>query len=237
MADVPNFIASSDLSHGDIEAVLVDVQTHVENACGSFHGPSSSTLATTRPHAFRCIGVALCTQRAQSTYVQGMDRFLTASHLVWMPITGPLVYRHFIFMLALLVSVVRPSNAGQLLTATCGPLTGTKAILVNGKANTTPESQVAPIFFVDSERPQKLVSLWKSKLFDRETTDKYEATIVELSNEKLQAVELDSNGLYSYTIFLATGMLLYSHHRLRSLFDEGPSLLSFVGKCEIKVGR
>jgi len=65
-----------------------------------------------------------------------------------------------------------PSTAGQLLTATCEPLAGTKVALVNGKAATTAETQVAPIFFVDSESPQKLVSLWKSKLLDKETTDK-----------------------------------------------------------------
>lgn len=147
------------------------------------------------------------------------------------------MHRKLIFMLVLFAFVSGPSSAGQLLTATCGPLTGTKTTLVNDKPKTVPQSQVAPIFFVDSESPRKLVSLWKSKVLDKETTDKYEATIVELSNEKVQAIERDSNGLYSYTIFLSSGTLLYSHHRLSSLFDEGPSLLSFVGKCEVKVGR
>lgn len=109
--------------------------------------------------------------------------------------------------------------------------------MANGKAHTASESKTpGPIFFVDSEKPQKLVSLWKMTLFDKETTDKYEATIIELSKEKIQAVERDSNGLYTYTIFLGTGTLLYSHHRLIAISDEGPSLLSFVGKCELKVG-
>lgn len=137
-----------------------------------------------------------------------------------------------------LVSVSVPSFASQILTATCGPLAGAKVVLVKGKAKTAYDSKSpGPIFFVDSESPQKLVSLWKMKLFDKETTDKYEATIIESSNEKLQAVERDSNGLYTYTLFLRTGTLFYSHHRVLSVSDNGPSLLSFVGKCEIEGGQ
>lgn len=131
-----------------------------------------------------------------------------------------------------------PSIASQTLTATCGPLAGAKVALVKGKAKTASDSKSpGPIFFVDSENPQKLISLWKMKLFDKETTDKYEATIIEFSKERLQAVERDLNGLYTYTIFLGTGTLFYSHHRFLSISDEGPTLLSFVGKCEIKGGQ
>ena len=137
-----------------------------------------------------------------------------------------------------LVSFSVPSFASQTLTATCGPLAGAKVTLVKGKAKTASDSMSpGPVFFIDSENPQKLVSLWKMKLFDKETTDKYEATIIESSNEKVQAVERDSNGTYMYTIFLRTGTLFYSHHRFLSVSDEGPSLLSFVGKCEIKGGQ
>lgn len=131
-----------------------------------------------------------------------------------------------------------PSFATQIFTATCGPLAGAKVALVKGKAKTTAASKTpGPIFFVDSENLQKLVSLWEMNLFDKETTDKYEATIIELSNERMQAVERDSNGLYTYTIFFRTGTLFYSHHRFQSVLDEEPSLLSFVGKCEIKGGQ
>lgn len=145
----------------------------------------------------------------------------------------PIATLFFFVMLFPVSSIASPT-----LTATCSPLVGTKVALVAGKAKTVADSKTpGPIFFVDSENPQKLVSLWRMELFGKETTEKSEATIIQLSKEKLQAIEHDWNGLYAYTIFFGTGTLLYSHHRLLSVADEGPTLLSFVSKCEIKVGQ
>lgn len=142
------------------------------------------------------------------------------------------------FGLILLCSLSISSQAAALLSATCGPLSGTKVTMENGKVNITNQTKVAPVFLVFSENPTKLISIWKSNLFNIETTDTYEAKILEMTSEKIQAVELDSHGLNSYTLFLSSGLLLYSHQRLVSslhelvpALDSNPNILSFVGVC------
>lgn len=146
-----------------------------------------------------------------------------------------MIYKSLIHLALIAVAFTSAlASAGQVTTITCGPLSGIKVELVDGRANTVPETQVGPIFFIDSENPQQLISLWKTKLFDKETTEKYEAVIVESNNVKVHAIECDDSGLHSYTIFLKDGTLFYSFHRLRSPFDKGSTLLSYVGKCEVK---
>lgn len=137
----------------------------------------------------------------------------------------------------LVTMISGPTKASELLNVKCGPLRGTKLTIVNGQTITQPESQIEPILLVDSDYPKKLISIWKPKLFGKDITEKFEATVIELSSDKVQAIEQDSNGLYSYTIFRENGTLFYTHHRLRSPFDEVPSLLSFVATCEIKTWR
>jgi hypothetical protein len=93
---------------------------------------------------------------------------------------------------------------------------------------------VGPIFFIESSNPQKLISIWKQSVAGVESSDKYEATVVEFSPERVQAIEKDSFGLYIYTIFLKSGVVFYNHHRYQSLLDPGPTLLSFVGQCSVR---
>lgn len=146
--------------------------------------------------------------------------------------------RAITYFFTLFAFLSSPSIAGQILTATCGALTGVKFAMVDGKAKPAPESHAAtPSFFVDSEKPSRLVSLWKAKIFDKETIDKYESNIVELSNERLQAVDRDSNGISTYTLFIQSGTLFYSYHRIHSILDKEPSLLSFVGHCNVQLAR
>jgi hypothetical protein len=128
--------------------------------------------------------------------------------------------------------------ASPLLTASCGPLEGVKVVTQSGKVVTTPESHSGnPILFVDSESPNKLVTHWKSPVNSAGPVDSYEAVVIEFSSSRLRAVERDSNGAYLYTLFLDSGTLFYSHHRDVSLFDPGPSLLTFIGKCTVQVKK
>ncbi|WP_137886526.1 hypothetical protein [Pseudomonas sp. 2FE] len=130
------------------------------------------------------------------------------------------------------------ASAAPLLTASCGKLDGTLLVASGDKPTVSPQSHSGnPILFIDSENPKKLVSHWKIKLFEKKSTTTYEAFIVEHSPTQLHAVEQDGNGLYAYTLFLDTGVLFYSHHRLQNIFGEGPSLLSLVGHCTVKVSQ
>jgi hypothetical protein len=152
--------------------------------------------------------------------------------------------RYLRFGLLLFCAFSITSKAATLLTATCSPLSGAKVVLDNGKVNITNQTQAGPIFLVTTEKPTKLISIWKFKRLDKETTETYEAKILDMTPEKIQAVELDSQGLYSYTLFLSTGLLLYSQQRLVSplhelvpALDSNPNVLSFVGTCTIKNGN
>ena len=147
-------------------------------------------------------------------------------------------FRIYFLTFTLILFSSNSAWATPLLTAQCGVLQGVKLVEGEEKPNISPESHSGnPVLIVDSENPKKLISLWKSKLFDKETVDTYQASIVELSPSRLQAVEHDEYGLYSYTLFLDTGTLFYSHHRLLSVSDKSPSLLSFVGHCKVKVSQ
>lgn len=133
----------------------------------------------------------------------------------------------------LLLLIASPAKAERLFTATCEKLTGTKLALVNGRATSSLESHLAPVFYVNSESPKTLFNEWTIN----GSTEKYESIIVLSNAEMIQAIELTSNGLLTYTISLTEGMLLYSHHRTVSPFDPGVNLLSFAAKCDIKTKR
>src|SRR5690242_5711201 len=93
----------------------------------------------------------------------------------------------------LLVSVAMTfcmaSAQAASLSATCGPLTGIKLSSIEGKSVSEASSQVGPVFFIDASSPQKLISVWKVSALGVESSDKYEATVVEFSAERVQAVE------------------------------------------------
>jgi len=137
-----------------------------------------------------------------------------------------------ICILLLLTSTSGVLHAKALFTATCSSLEGAKVSLKDGEAKIEAVNHLAPIFFVDKEEPNKLVSLWT-----RETTDKYESVIIFNSNDKLHAVEMATYGIDTYTLYFKTGVLHYTNHRSKAVFDDNPDILAFVGKCDIIFGH
>ena len=122
-------------------------------------------------------------------------------------------FRIYFLTFTLILFSSNSAWATPLLTAQCGVLQGVKLVEGEEKPNISPESHSGnPVLIVDSENPKKLISLWKSKLFDKETVDTYQASIVELSPSRLQAVEHDEYGHPSWD---ADNHLKMSHKRHR----------------------
>lgn len=133
----------------------------------------------------------------------------------------------WLFFLPIIFSTT--ANAERLLTATCEKLDGTKLAMVNDRPTSTLQDHLAPIFYIDSEKPKILANEWPG----RGRVDKYESIIIHADRELIHAVELSDGGLTSYTLSITDGTVLFSLHRRSSLFDKGVSLLSFAAKCEI----
>ena len=136
-------------------------------------------------------------------------------------------------LIALVVVAMGPVHA-KGLSAVCLQLQGAK-VVPGTPATIERETQDGPILLIDAAKPQLFTSIWKSRLFDRETVDKYEGVVLEFSNERMHAVEKDQYGLTSYSLFLPTGQLFYSNLRYSSLLSKEPSLLAFVTTCHITV--
>ena len=129
-------------------------------------------------------------------------------------------------------------QAKPVLTATCTQPIGQRYDQFDGSVQQKKDGfdGVSPIFIIDDQRPKILTYIWGPAEWARDAlklkASAQEAVIVSISDEKITAVQIESENIIKmYSLFPKRGLVFLSQHRYIDLAGGVPTVGMFYSKC------